>query len=288
MKKYKLPFSIPSLRMPVISLPFVSIMSLLPTPHTRVNLGGMKVAIAALAVVATGFIATFWVTISGSTHEITWPTAGAEYNLPSEVGTRLPPDDISPMTASQTLRINLASDVRLDKLHLKNLDLGKSGLDTSFYVTGVTGSHVDVGLITIRNSSAPTLDWSRINAGCIQLAGEMDGRTNNITVDNTIPNLVVDSDRGSGTYVAENSQVDRIILTTNSGVATIGEILIDDVDASVGAWSWEHINAGCIVMEANNKFGNGTGINNSSAIFNDTVKSRSVTDNILEVPTSIK
>lgn len=288
MKKYKLPFSIPSLRMPVISLPFVSIMSLLPTPHTRVNLGGMKVAIAALAVVATGFIATFWVTISGSTHEITWPTAGAEYNLPSEVGTRLPPDDISPMTASQTLRINLASDVRLDKLHLKNLDLGKSGLDTSFYVTGVTGSHVDVGLITIRNSSAPTLDWSRINAGCIQLAGEMDGRTNNITVDNTIPNLVVDSDRGSGTYVAENSQVDRIILTTNSGVATIGEILIDDVDASVGAWSWEHINAGCIVMEANNKFGNGTGINNSSAIFNNTVKSRSVTDNILEVPTSIK
>ena len=288
MKKYKLPFSIPSLRMPVISLPFVSIMSLLPTPHTRIQLGGMKVAIAALAVVATGFIATFWVTISGSTHEITWPTAGAEYNLPCEVGTRLPPDDISPMTASQTLRINLASDVRLDKLHLKNLDLGKSGLDTSFYVTGVTGSHVDVGLITIRNSSAPTLDWSRINAGCIQLAGEMDGRTNNITVDNTIPNLVVDSDRGSGTYVAENSQVDRIILTTNSGVATIGEILIDDVDASVGAWSWEHINAGCIVMEANNKFGNGTGINNSSAIFNDTVKSRSVTDNILEVPTSIK
>ena len=147
---------------------------------------------------------------------------------------------------------------------------------------------MDVGLITIRNSSAPTLDWSRINAGCIQLAGEMDGRTNNITVDNTIPNLVVDSDRGSGTYVAENSQEDRIILTTNSGVATIGEILIDDVDASVGAWSWEHINAGCIVMEANNKFGNGTGINNSSAIFNDTVKSRSVTDNILEVPTSIK
>ena len=288
MKKYKLPFSIPSLRMPVISLPFVSIMSLLPTPHTRIQLGGMKVAIAALAVVATGFIATFWGTISGSTHEITWPTAGAEYNLPSEVGTRLPPDDISPMTASQTLRINLASDVRLDKLHLKNLDLGKAGLDTSFYVTGVTGSHVDVGLITIRNSSAPTLDWSRINAGCIQLAGEMDGRTNNITVDNTIPNLVVDSDRGSGTYVAENSQVDRIILTTNSGVATIGEILIDDVDASVGAWSWEHINAGCIVMEANNKFGNGTGINNSSAIFNDTVKSRSVTDNILEVPTSIK
>ena len=152
MKKYRLPFSFPSMRKPVLKLPFLSIMSLLPTPYTKIQLGGTKVAVAALGVVAAGFIATFWRTIAGTTHEITWPTAGAEYNLPSEVGTRLPPDDISPMTASQTLRINLASDVRLDKLHLKNLDLGKSGLDTSFYVTGVTGSHVDVGLITIRNS----------------------------------------------------------------------------------------------------------------------------------------
>ena len=284
MKKIRFPtLRIPGLFPAInLALPFG-----LPLPK-HLKIGGTKAALTTLLFIVAGFVATIWVTVAGTTHEIIWPTAGAEYNLPSEVGTRLAPDDISPMTASQTLRINLASGVRLDKLHLKNLDLGKAGLDRSFYVTGVTGSHVDVGLITIRNSSAPTLDWSRINAGCIQLAGEMDGRTNNITVDSTVPNLVIDSDRGSGSYVAENSQVDRIILTTNSGVATIGEILIDDVDSSVGAWSWEHINAGCIVMEANNKFGNNTGINQSSAIFNDTVKSRSVTDNILEVPTSIK
>jgi hypothetical protein len=178
--------------------------------------------------------------------------------------------------------------VRLDKLHLKNLDLGKTGLAKSLYVTGVTGAQVDVGLITVRNSSAPTMDWSRINAGCVQIAGEMDGHTNAMTIDATIPNLVIDSDRGAGTYVAENSQVDRIIVQTTGGTATIGEILIDDVDASVGAWTWEGINAGCIVVENNNKFGNGTGINNASVVLNNTVKSRSITDNVVETPVSVK
>ena len=100
---------------------------------------------------------------------------------------------------------------------------------------------------------------------------------------------MIDSDRGAGTYVAENSQVDRIIINTNGdNGATIGEILIDDVDASVGAWDWDYVKAGCIVFENNNKFGNGTGINNASAVFNSTVKSRSVTDNVVETPISVK
>ena len=68
----------------------------------------------------------------------------------------------------------------------------------------------------------------------------------------------------------------------------LGEILIDDVDASVGAWDWDYVKAGCIVFENNNKFGNGTGINNASAVFNSTVKSRSVTDNVVETPISVK
>ena len=281
--------SIPSARLPQIGLPYLKLLTAIRIPIPKmIRVGGGRAALMSILVVAGGFGASFALVINGTNDVPTWPEAGAVYALPNINGQRLAPDASDPATRSQTLQINLANGVRLDKLHLKNLDLGKAGLDKSLYVTGVTGAQVDVGLITVRNSSAPTMDWSRINAGCVQIAGEMDGHTNAMTVDATIPNLVIDSDRGAGTYVAENSQVDRIILTTNSGVATIGEILIDDVDASVGAWSWEHINAGCIVMEANNKFGNGTGINNSSAIFNDTVKSRSVTDNILEVPTSIK
>ena len=281
--------SIPSARLPQIGLPYLKLLTAIRIPIPKmIRVGGGRAALMSILVVAGGFGASFALVISGTNDVPTWPEAGAVYALPNINGQRLAPDASDPATRSQTLQINLANGVRLDKLHLKNLDLGKAGLDKSLYVTGVTGAQVDVGLITVRNSSAPTMDWSRINAGCVQIAGEMDGHTNAMTVDATIPNLVIDSDRGAGTYVAENSQVDRIIVQTTGGTATIGEILIDDVDASVGAWTWEGINAGCIVVENNNKFGNGTGINSASVVLNNTVKSGSITDNVVETPVSVK
>ena len=281
--------NMPSARLPQIGLPYLRLLTALRIPIPKMlRFGGSRAALMSILVVAGGFGASFALVINGTNDVPTWPEAGAVYALPNINGQRLAPDASDPATRSQTLQINLANGVRLDKLHLKNLDLGKAGLDKSLYVTGVTGAQVDVGLITVRNSSAPTMDWSRINAGCVQIAGEMDGHTNAMTVDATIPNLVIDSDRGAGTYVAENSQVDRIIVQTTGGTATIGEILIDDVDASVGAWTWEGINAGCIVVENNNKFGNGTGINNASVVLNNTVKSRSIQDNVLETPISVK
>ena len=281
--------NMPSARLPQIGLPYLKLLTAFRIPLPKaIRIGGSRAALMSVLLVAGGFGASFALVINGTSDVPTWPEAGAGYALPNTNGDRLAPDPSDPATRSQTLQINLANGVRLDKLHLKNLDLGKSGLAKSLYVTGVTGAQVDVGLITVRNSSAPTMDWSRINAGCIQIAGEMDGHTNAMTIDATVPNLVIDSDRGAGTYVAENSQVDRIIVQTTGGTATIGEILIDDVDASVGAWTWEGINAGCIVVENNNKFGNGTGINNASVVMNNTVKSRSITDNVVETPVSVK
>ena len=179
----------------------------------------------------------------------------------------------------------------MDRLHLKNLDLGKAGLTNSFEInrtTGVTGAQVNVGVITIRNSSAPTLDWANMEAGCINLAGNVDGHTNAITVDSTISNLVIDSDRGAGSYVAQDSTVDRVIISTVGGDATIGEILIDDVDSSVGGWNWDFIKAGCIVLENSNTFGDGSGINSPSVIFNSSIKSRVITDNLVDTPVSVK
>ena len=281
--------NMPSARLPQIGLPYLKLLTAFRIPLPKaIRIGGSRAALMSVLLVAGGFGASFALVINGTSDVPTWPEAGAVYALPNTNGDRLAPAPSAPATRSQTLQINLANGVRLDKLHLKNLDLGKSGLAKSLYVTGVTGAQVDVGLITVRNSSAPTMDWSRINAGCIQIAGEMDGHTNAMTIDATVPNLVIDSDRGAGTYVAENSQVDRIIVQTTGGTATIGEILIDDVDASVGAWTWEGINAGCIVVENNNKFGNGTGINNASVVMNNTVKSRSITDNVVETPVSVK
>ena len=214
------------------ALPGISLLNALriPMPKFSFDLSGGRGIVTALGIVGVSFAIAFSFVIATTDETPIWPEAGAAYALPSVFGTPLDPDESDPSTASQTLQINLGNGVRLDKLELKNLDLGKAGLTDSFSVIGVTGAQVHVGLITIRNSSAPTLDWANIETGCISLAGNVDGHTLAVTIDSTIPNLVIDSDRGAGTYVAENSTVDRVIISTVGGDATIGEILIDDVD----------------------------------------------------------
>ena len=282
-------FTMPSAQLPQLKLPQLKLLTAIRIPIPKaLKIGGGRAALMSILVVAGGFGASFALVISGTNDVPTWPEAGAVYALPDTNGQRLAPDESDPATRSQTLQINLSSGVRLDKLELSRLDLGKAGLANSLAVTGVTGAQVNVGLITIRNSSAPTLDWANIEAGCITLAGNVDGHTNAITIDSTVPNLVIDSDRGSGSYIAADSHVDRVIINTVGGDATIGEILIDDVDASVGAWDWDYIKAGCIVLENTNTFGDGSGINSASAVFNSTVKARVITDNLVDVPTSIK
>ena len=291
--KIRLPFSFPSMRKPGFKLPFISIMSLLPTPYTKLQFGGMKVAMGALAVVAVGFIATLWLTIAGTTHEIIWPTPGASYDLPYTIGERLSPDASTPMTASQTLRINLKDGARLDRLVLKDLQLGKAGLTNAFEIdrtTGVTGAMVTVGRITVTNSSAPTLDWANINAGTITIGQvPVDGHTNNMCLDATLASVVVDSDRGSGSFISEGAVVDRVIINLNGdNGATIGELVIDNVDASVGAWDWQYLTVGTLTMDATNTFGNNTGINVPSVVFNDSVCGRVVTSNMIDTPVSVK
>ena len=289
----KIPFNFPSLRMPVMRLPFVSVLTLLPTPRTKINLGGMRVALGGVAIVAIGFTATIWLTVLGTTDEIIWPQVGAQYNLPYTVGERLPPDAETPLTASQTLLINLKDNARLDRLVLKDLQLGKASLDKSFEInrtTGVTGAMVHVGLITIVNSSAPTMEWSNINAGTITLGqAKVDGHTNSMCLDPTLPTLVVDSDRGSGTFTSEGSVVDRVIINLNGdNGATIGELVIDNVDSSVGKWDWNYISAGAITLDATNTYGDGSGINSPSVIINNTVCGRIISSNLVDSPVSVK
>ena len=289
-------FSWPALRVPHPRLPAITIMSLLPTLRTRLNFGGTKVTIGALAIVAIGFTATIWVTVAGSTHEIIFPTPGAEYELPSVVGERLPPDDQTPMTASQTLRIGFKDKTRLDRVVLKNLDLGKADLATAFQVTrnattGVTGTqaYLFIGDIVITNSSAPTLAWGNMELGSVSLAARVDGHTQEIQQDSTVTQVIIDSDRGAGTYTAQDSKVDRVILQINgTNGASIGVLEIDNVDASVGAMEWNYIKAGSLTMDGTNEFGNGTGINTASATWADTISSRTIVDNLVDVPISVK
>jgi len=286
-------FSIPSARLPKLNLPQLRFVSWLRIPlPTTLRFGSAKAGLTSLVVVGIGFAGTLFLVIAGTDSEKLWPEAGAEYALPNVVGNPLPPDPETPSIINQTLRINLADGVRLDKLHLKNLDLGKSGLTNSFEInrtTGVTGAFVNVGLFTITNSSAPTLDWANMEVGTLSLGAHVDGHTNSSVINSTISHLVIDSDRGSGSYVAENSTVDRVIINLNgdSG-ATIGELIVDDVDASVGAWDFDYLKVGTLTMGSTNQFGNGTGINSASAVFNDTVKSRSITDNLVDTPIKVQ
>ena len=108
-------------------------------------------------------------------------------------------------------------------------------------------------------------------------------------IDSTISQLIIDSDRGSGTYVAENSVVDRIVINTNGDTgAFIGEIIVDNVTTTTGAWDFDYMKIGILTMDNTNKFGDGTGINSASAVFNSTIKARSITDNLVDTPLKIQ
>ena len=290
-------FSFPSLRLPHPKLPTMNIMTLLPTFSTRLQFAGSKVTLGALAIVAIGFISTIWLTWAGTTDEIIWPEAGAAYQLPGIVGERLEPDEHTPMTRSQTLLVGFKDGTRLDRVVLKNLDLGKVGLDKSFEITrnattGVTGAqaYLFIGDIVITNSSAPALSWGDMEIGSTTLAARVDGHTNAIQQDSTVAQIIVDSSRGSGTYTVENSKVDRVILQINGSTkgASIGVLEIDNVDSSVGSWDWRWIKSGSLSLDATNEFGNGSGINVASATWADTISSRVVVDNLVDVPISVR
>jgi len=267
----------------------------IPLPKI-IRIGGSKAAFLSLGFVLAGFGLTMFLVVATDNTEILWPTPGAEYELPSVIGQALDPDPETPMELSQTLRIGLKDKSRLDKLTLKNISLGKADLTNSFQVmrnatTGVTGSaaYLWIGEIVIKNSSAPTLAWDNMDVGSMTLGARVDGHTQEIQVDPTVAEVIIDSDRGSGSYISQDAVVDRIVLQINgNNGASIGVLEIDNVDASVGAWDWDYIKAGSIVMDNTNEFGNATGINSASATFGDGISSRSVTDTMVDTPISVR
>ena len=268
----------------------------LPRPKFRVELSGMRGVGLTMGVVALGFALAFTFVIVSTDDTPVWPEAGAEYALPGVFGDKLDPDPETPGERSQTLRIGFKDKSRLDKVVLKNLDLGKADLAKSFEVirnatTGVTGaqSYLWIGEVIITNSSAPTLAWDNMDIGTTILGAKVDGHTQEIQFDQTIPEIIIDSDRGSGTYVAQDSVVDRIILQINgTNGASIGVLEIDNVDASVGAWDWDYLKVGKLTMDSSNEIGNGTGINVASATFGDAISSRVVTDTMVDTPISVR
>ena len=249
-----------------------------------------------LGVVALGFGLAFAFVIIATDDTPIWPESGAEYALPDLLGNKLGPDPETPGQQSQTLRVGFKDKSRLDKVVFKNMDLGKEGLSKSFEVirnasTGVTGAqaYLWIGEIIIKNSSAPTLAWDNMDVGTMTLGARVDGHTQEIQFDQTIPELIIDSDRGSGTYTAQDGAVDRIILQINgTNGASIGILEIDNVDAWNGEFYMSRMKIGTATFNNSNLVGDGSGVDSASCSYESTVNARNVTNTIQDRPIKVQ
>tara|TARA_Y100000310_G_scaffold187732_1_gene187752 strand:+ start:357 stop:1253 length:897 start_codon:yes stop_codon:yes gene_type:complete len=272
-------------------IPGISLLNALriPTPKFSFDLSGMKGVGTALGIVGVAFVVAFTFVVASTDDTPVWPEAGAAYPLPNVHGISLEPDPENPADQNQTLQINLASGVRLTNLTLNNLDLGKAGLTDCVVIQRTTNTtgwlYVDNWVMT--GVSAPSLDFANVETGNLVLQAYTDGHAMDATIDSTITEININSSRGSGEFTAQNSVVDRVIIEMH-GDAIIGTLTMTDVDCSVGGFNVDYVKAGSISMDATSKFGDGDGINTADYTINSTVKARTITDNLVDTPITVK
>ena len=283
--------SIPSARLPRLGLPYLKLLTALRIPIPKmIRVGGARVALISLSPVVIGFVAAFMIVVKTTDAKPMWPEAGAAYALPYQVGEALPPDTETPMLPSQTLKINLASGVRLSSLVLDNLDLGKAGLTDCIEITRAQGNSTGwlyVDNWTATGVSAPSMDFGNAEISSLSLAAYVDGHTVEATIDATISDLNILSTRGSGEFTAKDSVVDRVLIVL-AGDATIGLLSMNDVACSVGGWNVDYVKAGSFTMDNTSKIGDGDGIDAADFVVNSTVKARNFTNNLVDTPITVR
>ena len=264
-------------------------------PMPSVSLGKGKVKYVFLSsVVVSGLVVGVGLyfavyDIAKATFE--WPRAGAQYaelHQGHTLGQPLPPN--ADGTESQTLQIYLADGARLSSLELINMDLGKTGLVECFQIardTSNTTGYLYVDSFNMEGVSAPSFDMAHTEANVLDVSAYVDGHTNAATIDSTISDQIVSSDRGSGVFKSTNSVVDRVIITM-MGTATIRTLDLSDVACSVGGFDIDHVKAGSIYIDSASKFGDGDGIDAADFLINQTVKVRNHTDNLVDTPITVR
>ena len=135
--------------------------------------------------------------------------------------------------------------------------------------------------------SAPSLSMENVESASLILSAQTDGHALDATIDSTITEMNIESSRGSGDFLAENSVVDRVIIEL-LGDATIGVMAWSDLACSVGGWDIDWVKAGVITMDATSKFGDGDGIDLADFVVASTVKARTITDNLVDVPITVR
>ena len=287
-------FSIPSLKFSLgafgkFKLPSASKLKM-PFP-TGIYLGGGKLIVVSLSFVALGFLASIFLLMNTGDQEITFPMLGAQYTAPSMVGSNIT-DTEFPMDRSQTLQINMPSNLRLDIVSFKNINLGKQGLTDAFQIAGTSTSDViTIETVTIKNSSFPTMDWAngdifKVNATSSVIAA---GHTFSPTMASSTNDVVIGSGRGATSYIAENMTVDRILLlqSTTGGDVIIENLILDNVNAWTGAFNADYFEIGTLILE-NVRIGDDGDINSADLVINTTVKVNTVNDGVQEEPVFIR
>lgn len=248
--------------------------------------------LVALAAVGTGMYFTVRDVINATYN---WPTP-ATYDVTADglqkMGTKNP--KMADGSESQTLSIRLGDGVRISTLRIKDTDAGRTGIPRSLsigpYTTAVTGAqaYLWVGNLTITNSSFPSLEWVNSEVGTLNLGMLCDGHTLEATIQNTIPDLELSSERGSSTYEASNI-VDKteIFITGNNG-AYINNLILDNYDAWNGAAYLSRIKASTVTIDNSNRIGDGSGIDSASCEVKSSVSARNINSTIQDRPIKVR
>jgi hypothetical protein len=225
-----------------------------------------------------------------------WPEP-AEYAVTAEglqtMGRKNP--DYPDGTESQTLSIRLADGARISTLRIIDTDLGKTdlarALDIRPATTAVTGAtaYLWVGNLTITDSSFPTFKMEQSEVANLTTGLLCDGHTMAATISNTVPDMVLESERVSSVYEVNGSVVDRIqILITGNKGAFVENLILSNVDAWSGEAYLSRLKIGSMTINNSNKVGDGTGIDAASCYFDESILARNITNTIQDRPLKVQ
>jgi len=233
--------------------------------------------------------------VNSSTYN--WP-APAEYQVTAGglQTTGQKNEDYPDGTQSQTLSIRLADGARISTLRIKDTDLGRTGLskalDISPLTQAVTGAaaYLWVGNLTITNSSFPTLKMETSDVANLTAGLFCDGHTMAATISNTVPDMVLESERISSVYEVDGSVVDRIQIhiTGSQSGAFVEHLILDNVDAWSGEAYLSRMKIGNMTINNSNKVGDGSGVDSASCEFASSVSARNIVNSIQDRPIKVR
>ena len=256
-----------------------------------VHLGGGKLILGSLSVVALGFISSMFLLISTGEQQITFPQTGAAYDAPNQVGMRIV-DPEFPAEQSQTLQLNIPANTRIQEITFEDISLGKFGLTDAFQIAGTsTTDRITIGTVIIEDSEFPTMDWANgdIYSIVATTSVEAAGHTFSPTMSSSTNDVVIGSSRGSTSYVAENMIVDRILIlqSTAGGDVVIETLTLTNVDAFAGAFNADYFEIGKLILR-NVKVGDDGDINSADFIINSSTNINNITDGVQDKPIFIR